>query len=228
MANNYVVPEYRLDAFNCPNCGAYAHQKWYIGATLYEEWDGTGECRQLDLCIKVSYCERCDKCALWRNELLLYPPEYATPIASIDMPEDVKTDYEEARSIYSKSPRGAAALLRLAIQKLVINLGEKGKNLNADIGNLVKRGLSGLIQQALDIVRVIGNNAVHPGQIDINDKPETALRLFNLVNIIVEQLITQPQKVKELYDSLPEESIKQISERDNSTEEADPRGTGTK
>lgn len=217
MVNSYVAPQHLVDGFNCPNCGAYAHQKWYRSAQLYSSPNLDGVTKRLDPGVSVSYCEKCNKYALWRGVLLLYPPEYVSPIASIDMPEDVKTDYEEARSIYSNSPRGAAALLRLAIQKLVINLGEKGKNLNEDIGNLVKRGLPELVQQALDIVRVIGNNAVHPGQIDINDKPETALKLFDLVNMIVEQMITQPQKVKELYDSLPEESIEQISERDKST-----------
>ncbi|WP_424033423.1 DUF4145 domain-containing protein [Methylocella sp.] len=49
------------------------------------------------------------------------------------------------------------------MQKLCVELGEKGKNIDDDIANLVKKGLSPELQQALDILRVIGNEAVHHG-----------------------------------------------------------------
>eukprot|EP01031_Cornospumella_fuschlensis_P049643 gene49643-60771_t len=79
-----------------------------------------------------------------------------------DLPENVLSIYNEAANIVNSSPRGALALLRLAIQELCINLGESGKDLNKDIGNLVSKGLLPDVQKALDVVRVIGNNAVHP------------------------------------------------------------------
>ena len=37
------------------------------------------------------------------------------------------------------------------------HLGESGKNINDDIAALVKKGLNLMIQQSLDVVRVIGN-----------------------------------------------------------------------
>src|SRR4030095_1883409 len=123
-------------------------------------------------------------------------------------------DYFEASSISTKSPRGAAALLRLAIQKLCIHLGQTGKNINDDIANLVKAGLPAQIQKALDIVRVIGNNAVHPGVIDLNDKPDTVHTLFTLINQIVQDRITQPKEIDSLYNTLPEEARKAIEKRD--------------
>jgi hypothetical protein len=131
-----------------------------------------------------------------------------------DLPEDISNDYKEAASILQKSPRGAAALLRLCIQKLCKELGEKGKDINTDIGELVKKGLPERVQQALDIVRVTGNEAVHPGTLDLKDNHETAEKLFKLVNFIAEKMITEPREVEELYGSLPQSKIEGINARD--------------
>jgi hypothetical protein len=111
------------------------------------------------------------------------------------------------------SPRGAAALLRLCIQKLCAFLGQKGRNIDDDIGSLVQKGLNPLVQKSLDIVRVIGNEAVHPGVIDLNDDRDTANKLFDLVNAIADQMITHPKTVRMLYEKLPENKRKAIENR---------------
>lgn len=141
-------------------------------------------------------------------------PEVAIEQPNADLPTDVVQDYSEASGVLQKSPRSAAALLRLAVQKLCIALDEKGKDLNTDIGNLVKKGLPTKVQQALDVVRVVGNNAVHPGQLDLRDNPEVANSLFRLVNLIAEKMISEPQEIEEIYSKLPETNLKQIDERD--------------
>jgi hypothetical protein len=133
------------------------------------------------------------------------------------MPADVRETYEEARQVQPTSTRSAAALLRLSIQQLMPHLGQKGKDLNADIGKLVENGLPPMIQQSLDSVRVIGNNAVHPGEINLNDNPEVASILFRLVNLIVEKMIKEPRELKEIYESLPQGAKDQINRRDGAT-----------
>lgn len=131
------------------------------------------------------------------------------------MPDSVKQLYNEASLIYNKSPRAACALLRLAIDRLCNELGETDRDINKNIGELVRKGLPQAVQQALDVVRVIGNKAVHPGQIafDVDDK-NTATMLMRLLNIIVERMITEPKEIYSLYQGLPESVRNAIENRD--------------
>jgi hypothetical protein len=70
------------------------------------------------------------------------------------------------------------------------------------------------VQQALDVLRIVGNEAVHPGQIDLRDNRETAESLFRLFNLIVDKMISEPKHIAEIYGSLPPEKLKGIEERD--------------
>jgi hypothetical protein len=74
--------------------------------------------------------------------------------------------------------------------------------------------LSGIVQKALDIVRVIGNEAVHPGTIDLRDDRDTALKLFGLVNLIAEQMISNPKHVDAFYETIPPNKKAAIEKRD--------------
>ncbi|MEH2508676.1 hypothetical protein V1291_000030 [Nitrobacteraceae bacterium AZCC 1564] len=120
----------------------------------------------------------------------------------------------EAAAIVDQSPRGAAALLRLALQKLMPHLNQKGKNLDHDIGGLVKKGLDPVVQQALDVIRVIGNNAVHPGQIDLKDDKATAEKLFDILNVIVLTMITARKQIAVMFKDLPDGAKAAIAKRD--------------
>jgi len=167
--------------------------------------------------LTTAQCRHCFRYSLWVKGKMIYPRASCAPLPSEDMPQDVEDDFLEARNIVESSPRAAAALLRLAIQKLMVDIGEKGSNLNEDIGNLVKKGkLVEKVQKALDSVRVIGNNAVHPGQIDLKDDINTAITLFELVNMIVEIIITEEKKVNAIFNKLPKGAKAQIKKR-NST-----------
>ena len=132
----------------------------------------------------------------------------------MDLPAEIVADYEEARAIVSLSPRGAAALLRLAVQKLCKHLGKPGKDINDDIKSLVSDGLPATVQKALDSVRVIGNQAVHPGTIDFQDDSDVASSLFKLVNFIAHKMLTEPREVEEIYNSLPASKLAAIERRD--------------
>lgn len=200
----YVAPEYNKTAFNCPYCDAYANQNWSEA-----RFQNT-----VDENFVRAYCRHCHSKSYWYKERMVVPDSSRFGPPNPDLGEDIIFDYNEAASIAQKSPRGAAALLRLAIQKLCIQLGEKGKNINNDIGELVKKGLSPKVQKMLDIVRVIGNNAVHPGQIDLLDNQEIVTTLAKLLNEIASEMISKPRELDEMYNSLPKSVLDGINKRD--------------
>lgn len=202
----YVQPEVYINSFTCPHCGVLAKQDWSS-----DGWYFTG--RDNDNFIRVGHCQHCNNHTLWIKDKMYYPETGQCPFPNTEMPESVKKLYLEAASISSKSPRGAAALLRLAIQILCIELGGKGKDINNDIKELVAKGLPVIVQQSLDIVRVTGNDSVHPGQIDTDDI-NVVNSLFDLINVIIEYMIALPKKVSGLYTSLPQDKLDSIKERD--------------
>src|SRR5438105_2653296 len=102
--------------------------------------------------LNINRCYSCDRYSLRIADALIYPSQQVQFEPNEEMPDDVALEFKEAASIVDKSPRGAAALLRLAIQRLMPHLECKGKNLDDDIGELVKRGLDSRVQKALDVV----------------------------------------------------------------------------
>ena len=205
----YEAPELNKKAFNCPHCQAYSHQIWHMGAKLVG-----GYYKQIQD-FDIAKCSHCENMSYWLDGKIISPESTGIPSPNDDLEEDIKLDYIEAASIFNKSPRGAAALLRLGIQKLCKQLGETGENINSDIASLVNKGLPIQVQQALDTVRVIGNECVHPGQINLNDNRDIAKKLFELINIIAQIMITQPKEIANIYNTLPKEKLDGIINRDS-------------
>jgi hypothetical protein len=96
----------------------------------------------------------------------------------------------------------------------MISLGQAGRNINDDIAALVRSGLPKEVQQALDYCRVVGNNAVHPGEMSSVDSPEVATTLFEMVNFVVEDRIARPRRIAALYSTLPEGALAAVAKRD--------------
>jgi hypothetical protein len=169
--------------------------------------------------LHVSKCSNCRNVAVWVGSEMVWPSARSGPAPNPDLPDDIKRDYEEARSIVHASPRGAAALLRLVIQKLCLTIGEEGKNLNEAIANMVRKGMDPNIQKALDVVRVIGNNAVHPGELASDEVDHQVIYMFQFVNEIAEKFISGPKRISQAYEKLPARSIEQIERRDRKPEQ---------
>lgn len=175
--------------------------------------------------LTISKCHACNEPAIWRDEDMVYPLERQGVAPHEDMPEDVKAIYEEARSVAPISKKSAAGLLRLALQMLVDDL-EPGKGtIDAKIGKLVERGLAPQVQKMMDVLRVAGNEAVHPGTMDLDANPDLLASLFGLTNLIVEQIIAQPKHIESLYGKLPEGKREAIEKRDRTGALATPATT---
>lgn len=203
--------------FDCPICRANS-----LADIRYMSVQGFGH-RSTETHMLV--CRACDQGSVWKGfdrknntdyKLRLVDPILPdAPEPSPDMPEDVVQDYEEARLVAHYSPRASAALLRLALQKLCRHLGEPGQHIDTDIRSLAKKPEFGeRLVRAADTLRIAGNNAVHPGEMNEQDIDNICNGLFDLLNLIVYAGITQPQEWDKMYQGLPEKPRQAAEKKD--------------
>ena len=153
--------------------------------------------------IKLSWCNCCNKQCLWLYGKLIVPDSGDAPLPNEDLSDGIKADYMEAASVLQKSPRAAAALLRLALQKLCKQLGGKGKHIQAGHWPAGERkrvvrprgGCDGLRFALSATTPCIRGNWTWR-------RRETATILFDLINFIAETMLTEPKKRKAFYESV--------------------------
>ncbi len=131
--------------------------------------------------LHLSSCYSCKGFAVWVRGRLVFP-------VSIEENLDLRQeDFEEAATILNKSPRGAAALVHLCVQKLMPLLNQDSKKFDENISSLISRGLEVEIQQAMDVLQIIRKNPIQPNGIDMKGDQETEARLFKLLKVIMER-----------------------------------------
>jgi hypothetical protein len=102
-------------------------------------------------------------------------------------PAFVEEDVEEAAAILNESPRGATALMRVCIQKLMPLLKQDGEKLNDSMSSLVRKGLEVEIQEAMEVLQVLGNDPVQPTSLDTQEDKQMALRFVDSLKAILER-----------------------------------------
>ena len=217
MTKIYVKAEKAQNKYTCPHCNTLSQVEKFqhnFKSDEYTDYNSIGAVKKIRNVLTIHKCQCCGKKILWIDDTYIYP-DIVSEEANPDMPNSVKQLYNEAALISNKSPRAACALLRLAVDTLCHELGETDRDIYKNIGALVKKGLPQTVQQALDVVRVVGNKAVHPGQIafDVDDNA-TATMLMHLLNMIVTRMLSEPNEINLLYQSLPESTKKSIEDRD--------------
>lgn len=207
---SFVPPEHQKKSFTCFYCGVLSQMDWSPLAVF-----GTSK-----ILLDIAQCQHCYEISYWfdhghgeNSKKLIHPVSSAVPMPHADMPESARADYLEAREVMPYSTKAAAALLRLTLQKLCIYLG-KNKNINKAIGELVQDGLPVEVQMALDAVRIIGNESVHPGEIQDNELEEGVSKAFEMMNFIVQDRITKYNQARDLYDMLPVSKREAVADRD--------------
>lgn len=216
----YFPPIYGQGEFHCPHCNVYAKQFYsHLATNNNFPWSSVVDRNSsfneaLSSEWVISKCQRCDDHIIWYKENIVHPKKITVSPPNLDMADEVKDDYLEAAKILSDSPRSSAALLRLALQKLCEQLGEKGQNINDDIKSMVSNGLNPLVQKSLDALRITGNNAVHPGEINLKEEPERVIKLFELINFIASKMITEPKEIESFYSDLPDKAKSAVDKRD--------------
>lgn len=216
----YITPKYLIDVFTCPYCDVTAKQKWYgrdseVSAHLVSV--PGRENRVLRFAGEVisdaaftkwlfSKCEHCGQITVWHNDEIVHPFTCPVNEPNADMPTCVKDRYVEASRVMALSPASAAALLRLALQLLLKEVlqEESSGNIFEDIMKLKNRPIDSSLVKALDIIRISGNESVHPGTLNLDENEDDALYLFDLLNMICDQFFTQPRKMQEMYEKMPE------------------------
>ena len=153
MARSSKLPKEGAATFQCPHCGVVASQWWadLTGNVWPTPWP------------KACRCSECDKISLWYRSVMLVPatggmaPPSPRPAERTCKPITTKrVQWWLIRS--GQQP----ALLRLAIEKLCVELNDKPMRLDDHIAALVAKGLNEKTALMFDVVRVGGNSGAHP------------------------------------------------------------------
>jgi hypothetical protein len=190
------------------------HLKDNVLAYEYQEHPRNLKVKLLNL--HVSRCYNCKGFTVWVRDRLVFPikVEEAPPdIVEVDFEEvatdvqgtveaqegdehvqtnaedveEASEDFEEAAAILNKFPRGAAALTRICIQKMMPLVKGNAENLDENFSSLVRKGLKVEIQQAMDVLQLVRKSPLQPSEVDLKEENETAKTLLNSLKVILER-----------------------------------------
>ena len=180
-----IVPSFMQDVFTCPFCDVTAKQEWYGNSHAEHAYYGLSE-YTLQESLKLdsrelihvdgldtwlfAKCTNCEELSVWHNNEMVYPEHCPVAEPNPDMPEAVEDKYREAAKVVSLSPVSAAALLRLALQLLLMDvLGDESTgNIYKDIDALKKSAIGFIayysVRHNSDYGKRIGSPGHHRSQ----------------------------------------------------------------
>jgi len=185
------TPRRDSDAFECPRCGAYAHQEWHelkreLANEQGDRWiddavdtklggggrilsrnvfeDNAASSELVDTGVwAMSECKRCGNYSTWRTDRIMYPSgSSVVPSSHEDMPDNAAVLYGEARAVIGISRRAGAALARSTLERLLKTLDPMdGKPALAARIDHVLTQVSSSLGEMLTVIRHTGNKSLH-------------------------------------------------------------------
>jgi hypothetical protein len=153
---------------------------------LYQKHSQSVKAKMANL--HVSGCHGCNGFALWVGDRLVFP-------CNVDKTPDLaEEDFAEAAAILKQSPRGATALMRVCIQKLVPLLKQDGRYLKDYISSLVRKGLEVEIEQATEVLQVLRNEPGQPASLETQGDKAMALRFIDSLKAVLERRTLQNEE----------------------------------
>ena len=126
-----------------------------------------------------------------------------------EIPDNLRTDFIEARLVLEYSPKASAALSRRVLQSLIRDKeGISKKNLYKEIDELLKLNkLPSYLADVVDGIRHYGNFAAHPSEDSVTGEiievePGEAEWMLEILDDLFDFYFGQPKKVQERKDSL--------------------------
>ena len=139
----------------------------------------------------------------------VYPKNSARVALSDDVPIAYASDYKEAASVFSDSPKASAALSRRCLQNLLREKARvKKSNLNDEIEEVLEsKQLPSHLSESLHAVRAVGNFAAHPiksqhtGEV-VDVEPGEAEWLLDVLEGLFDFYFVQPALTKKRKENL--------------------------
>lgn len=147
----------------------------------------------------IGVCTYCDRPVLVQNNAVtVYPHPLPSP-TDPNIPEEIRTDLDQAKRCFSVSAwRAAAVMARRAMQSAAIQKGATMKSrLVEQIAELAAAGkITVDLKEWADAVRWVGNDAAHPGGEAVSR--EDAEQVLNLAEQFLHVLYVAPAIAKSL------------------------------
>jgi hypothetical protein len=141
---------------------------------------------------------------LWVGDQLVWPKGTTSLESTLDASADVPEDSRKISQTLDASLRGAAALLRVATEKLCKELGDSEQQPRPAITPLLQEEVDARVLKVLEAMRVIESNAMPSDHVSVRDDRATAETLSGLVNLICEKMMIEPRQLQALYTKVRE------------------------